>query len=389
MKKIKNLIMVLIAIFTFCLTKNVFADDDIQVTCVSPTGSYNYNISFNSNGGSAVSNMTFAATLNPEFYDELTLPTTTKTGYTFNGWYKDSSFSTVIPNLSATNLYKLNKTYVKDSNDCDTGEIRSTLYAKWTASTYTVSFNTNGGTGGQSANVTATYGSAMPTISTTAPTKTGYKFLGWYDAKTNGTKYYNANGTSAKNWNKTSNTTLYAIWEQETNTGTASPVGSDTDTSDSGAYLVLITGEDEKTEIKICSPDNCSKDTFDTNLKKIELPSPKKDGYEFGGWYLDDEFKVPVKNTEEVLKAINKTQEQLNDVGSTIGDDDLSGISMSGSGSSNGETTVQKINFKLYAKWNKIVKTGNTGINQSSLLIIIGSIMIISGSVVILKKRKD
>ena len=62
---------------------------------------------------------------------------------------------------------------------------------------------------------------------------------------------------------------------------------------------------------------------------------------------------------------------------------------MSGSGSSNGETTVQKINFKLYAKWNKIVKTGNTGINQSSILIIIGSVMIISGSVVIFKKRKN
>lgn len=382
MKKRKILFIFLVSIFTFCLTKNVFADDTSCPPIVGPT----IRIVFQSNGGSQIDDITVGVPT-AEGYSTETFASPTKANYVFLGWYSDNNFTKKINNIPEAMTSNL-ETIVKENN-CDTGLRIITLYAKWISNKFTISFDANGGTGGQTANVTATYGNAMPTISTTAPTKTGYKFLGWYDAKTNGTKYYNANGTSAKNWNKTSNTTLYAIWEQETNTGTASPVGSDTDTSDSGAYLVLITGEDEKTEIKICSPDNCSKDTFDTNLKKIELPSPKKDGYEFGGWYLDDEFKVPVKNTEEVLKAINKTLEQLNDVGSTIGDDDLSGISMSGSGSSNGETTVQKINFKLYAKWNKIVKTGNTGINQSSILIIIGSVMIISGSVVIFKKRKN
>ena len=83
-----------------------------------------------------------------------------------------------------------------------------------TANTYTVSFNVNGGTGGQSASVTATYGAAMPAISTTAPTKTGYTFGGWYDtsAATGGTQYYTAAGASARSWNKTANTTLYARW---------------------------------------------------------------------------------------------------------------------------------------------------------------------------------
>ena len=45
--------------------------------------------------------------------------------------------------------------------------------------TYTVTFNANGGSGGQSSSVTATYGSAMPSISTTKPTKDGYTFAGW------------------------------------------------------------------------------------------------------------------------------------------------------------------------------------------------------------------
>ena len=84
--------------------------------------------------------------------------------------------------------------------------------ANYTANSYTVSFNANGGSGGQTANVSATYNAAMPTISTTAPTKTGYTFAGWYDATSGGTKYYNADGTSAKSYDKTSGTTLYAQW---------------------------------------------------------------------------------------------------------------------------------------------------------------------------------
>ena len=59
--------------------------------------------------------------------------------------------------------------------------------------------------------MTATYDSAMPTL-TTAPTRTGYTFAGYFDAQSNGTKYYNADKSSARAWDKTSATTLYAHW---------------------------------------------------------------------------------------------------------------------------------------------------------------------------------
>lgn len=86
------------------------------------------------------------------------------------------------------------------------------------ANKYTVSFNVNGGAGGQSAAVNATYGSAMPAISTTAPTRTGYTFMGWYDnaTYTSGTQYYTAAGASARAWNKTAAATLYAGWKANT-----------------------------------------------------------------------------------------------------------------------------------------------------------------------------
>ena len=94
---------------------------------------------------------------------------------------------------------------------------------KCLARTSTVSFNANGGTGGQSANVTATYDSAMPSISTTAPTRPGYAFMGWYDnaTYTSGTQYYTAAGASARTWNKVADVTLYAGWKVNSYTCTA------------------------------------------------------------------------------------------------------------------------------------------------------------------------
>ena len=78
---------------------------------------------------------------------------------------------------------------------------------------YTVTLDKQSGTGG-TLSVTATYLAAMPNI--TPPTRTGYTFNGYFDATSGGTKYYNANGSSAKNWDKTSNTTLYAQWTANT-----------------------------------------------------------------------------------------------------------------------------------------------------------------------------
>ena len=47
----------------------------------------------------------------------------------------------------------------------------------------------------------------------TAPTRTGYKFGGYYTkANGGGTQYYNASMESTKNWNIASDTTLYAKW---------------------------------------------------------------------------------------------------------------------------------------------------------------------------------
>ena len=131
----------------------------------------------------------------------ITLPT--KTGYNFDGYYYHESSGN-------TKYYNANGTSAKNwDRDPD---ITVSLYAHWSAATYTVTFNHQGGTSSLTTK-TATYNAAMPSISSSQlPTRTAYRFDGYYDAAEGGTKYYNANGSSARTCNKTANFTLYAHW---------------------------------------------------------------------------------------------------------------------------------------------------------------------------------
>lgn len=151
-----------------------------------------YTVSYNANGGSGAPGSQKKA---QDVTLKLSTTTPIRTGYAFNGWNTNNSGT-------GTN-YAAGANYTANAN--------VTLYAKWIANKYTVNFNKQNGTGG-SASVQATYGSAMPTA--TMPTRTGYTFQGYFtEANGAGTKYYNANGSSAKNWDKTAATTLYAQWE--------------------------------------------------------------------------------------------------------------------------------------------------------------------------------
>jgi len=86
--------------------------------------------------------------------------------------------------------------------------------------TSTVTFNVNGGTGGQTAQVTAVLDQAMPELTANAPTNEDYSndgyikkyFDGYWDAASGGKKYYNADMTSAANWDKSEDTELFAHW---------------------------------------------------------------------------------------------------------------------------------------------------------------------------------
>lgn len=150
-----------------------------------------------------------------------------KTGYTFGGYYTTT-------NGGGTQYYTANGASAKNWDKT----AATTLYAKWTANTYTVTFNKQSGTGGTNS-VTATYDATMP--SATMPTRTGYTFNGYFDVTSGGTKYYNANGTSARTWNKTAATTLYAQWTENKYNIVISTDGNGT-TNQTGTKSIGIVG---------------------------------------------------------------------------------------------------------------------------------------------------
>lgn len=182
------------------------------LTVVYPTA---YTITYgvgNLNG----SNSAIGATATPSFSNgDYVLRSTavtftkgaTKAGYAWKGWYSNAD--------GTGTLHSSTDGSWTSAASTRTGNI--SVYACYTLKTYTATLSTTGKTGygsGAPANQTVTYTQAMPTI--TPPTAAnGYCFMGYWDgAEGTGTKYYNANGTSAHVWDKTSSTTLHAYFKK-------------------------------------------------------------------------------------------------------------------------------------------------------------------------------
>ena len=158
----------------------------------------------------------------------------TRTGYTFAGWFAEG----------AETAY--------DFDAAVTGNL--TLTARWTANTYTVTFNANGGTvATESKDVTfdAAYGE-LPT-----PTRTGYDFAGWQDKSGNKV-------TASTVFSTADDVTLTAQWTAKTFNVT---FDAGEGVSDPAAQTV----------------------TYGTAYG--QLPTVSRDGYTFAGWY-DGEGQV-------------------------------------------------------------------------------------------------
>ena len=142
-----------------------------------------YNVTFESNGGTTVDGETY------DFGSPIERPINpTKTGYTFVGWFTDDGT-------------------FENEFDFATGTMPDggiTLYANWSINSYTVTFESNGGTAVD--DDTFEYNSKITKPAN--PTKTGAVFAGWFtDNDTFENEFdFNENVTS------TTNITLYAKW---------------------------------------------------------------------------------------------------------------------------------------------------------------------------------
>ncbi|QKS47597.1 InlB B-repeat-containing protein (plasmid) [Paenibacillus cellulosilyticus] len=124
-----------------------------------------------------------------------TLTNPTRPGYTFAGW-------------TGTGLSEPTFTVAVSKGSTD-----DRIYtATWIANSSIVMLDDNGGSGG-SGSVTAIYDQPMPTAE--APSQAGYTFVGYFDQPSDGTKYYDADMNSVKDWDKTDlSVTLYAVWTE-------------------------------------------------------------------------------------------------------------------------------------------------------------------------------
>ena len=201
-----------------------------------------YSITFNTDGG------TIKGSYVTEYsYGEgAVLPTDVeKSGYTFAGWYGNEQFD----GNAVTEI--LNTEY---------GD--KTYYAKWTANTYSITFNTNGGAikGNYVTGYSYGKGAELPTD----VEKLGYTFAGWY-----GNEQLTGNAVTAISDTEYGNKTYYAKWTANT-------------------YSVKLHLNGGKLA------DGVSDITAYTYGNSVELPDRSeimRSGYMFSGWYADVNFK--------------------------------------------------------------------------------------------------
>lgn len=170
---------------------NLSTSNGATVTLYAKWTPVNYTITYKTNGGNSIANKTY--TIETATFD---LPTPTKTGYTFAGWYDNAE-------LTGNKVTQITKGSTGDK----------TFYAKWTPNKYTVKFNPNGGTGSM-ADQAFIYGTSQ-NLTANAFTNVGYSFNGWNTNEAGtGTKYNDQE--SVNNLTPTNNgiVNLYAQWTE-------------------------------------------------------------------------------------------------------------------------------------------------------------------------------
>lgn len=197
-----------------------------------------YYITYTNLGGGSQSNPT---TYNIET-PTITLTAATRTGYTFDGWFTNSSYTTQVTQIPL-------------------GSVESrVLYAKWTAIEYTITYVLNGGT--NHANNPTKYSISTATFSFGTPTKAGYTFGGWF------TNSELTTSITQIPLGSTGNQVIWAKWIPTTYNINYNLDGGIN--AESNPY------------------------TFTIETPTITFAPPTRTGYTFGGWYTDEDLTIAI-----------------------------------------------------------------------------------------------
>lgn len=307
----------------------ITAESSGDLTLYAKWTGVSYQVAFNGNGSTSGTMSTREIT----YGSGKALPANTfkKTGYSFAGWNTkaDGSGTSYADEADGSGLMT-------------TAGATVTLYAQWSKTTYTITYNLNNGKN-NSANP-ATYTITTATITLENPTRTGYTFGGWF--KDSG---YETKVTQIKK-GSTGNVTLYAEWTANKYTisynGNGNTSGSMSATtgckygtsytlktnafkrtgytfagwntkkdgsgksyknkesvknlsSKSGGKVTLYAQWSKKKytiTYKLNNGKNSSKNpaSYTITTATITLKKPTRTGYTFGGWYKDSKYKTKV-----------------------------------------------------------------------------------------------
>ena len=206
----------------------------------------------------------------------VTLAPATRTGYDFEGWYDNPSFTgtpiTGFPTSDAENKH---------------------YYAKWSAAkSYTVQWNLNDNTpAGHPAsnpNTVASYTVLDADVTIQPATRTGYTFLGWYDnAALTGTPVTSLRTMDAEN------KTYYAKWD---NTPNSYPI-----------HYVLNDGTPAGHPATNPAANLTSYTVLTNGSGNISLLPALRNGYTFEGWYDNAAFSGTPISGFPAMDAAPKT----------------------------------------------------------------------------------
>ncbi|MBO4702610.1 MAG: InlB B-repeat-containing protein [Lachnospiraceae bacterium] len=263
-----------------------------------------------------------------------------RTGYTFENWYEDASFT--------GNAV----TFITDSEIGD-----KTYYANWTPHKYTVSFDSNGGTGTMT-DQTRKYddGISLPDNSFTFD---GHTFAGWNTSADGAGKAYAYNATANISDGEGDTVILYAQWTTNeyvitwaNEDGTVLETDTDAEYGSTPEYngeeptkaaanqhsyifagwnpeVTTVTGSatytakfTEVADVYTITFDanggtvNPSSDITNVEFKLTSLPTPVYEGYEFTGWYTSAEGGTEI-TTDTVFTSSQTIYAHYNEIQNT------------------------------------------------------------------------
>ena len=145
-----------------------------------------YTLQFDAQGGSTVSDFNYVVG-----QPSLDLPTTTRVGYAFTGWFSAATSGTLIGGAGAA--YR--------------PLTSATLYSQWAPDSVVISFDLAGASGSAEA-LRGLFGQQVTLPSSTSMVRSGYRFTGWNTAVNGSGTAYLAGNTLTMS----SSTTLFAQW---------------------------------------------------------------------------------------------------------------------------------------------------------------------------------